>query len=199
MSVHSLNEALVAAVTMGQLPEVKRLLTAGASPNAARKNEPVLTIAVDRDFQDIAVALLAAGAAVNAFDDFYFTAFHVAILKKNFYLADVLLQAGADINAQRNPGFSSAALHQAIHADVRDGGIARILYLLDRGADPKVASQLGSGFLLRSAPALEHAQELSGGDRVAYILQHWQAIRQKRAAEAARFQAQRQQQKKYRL
>lgn len=136
---------LVQAVTDGNLSAVRRALQAGASANAADGRTPVLNIAARRGDLVTAGLLLEQGADPHAYDACFHTALHHAICHSYFTIADLLLAHGADVNAQRNPGFSSAPLHLAIWYDHKEQGFARCEYLLSRGADRMTRTYLPAG------------------------------------------------------
>jgi|GEM_PF-1325329 len=73
---------------------------------------------------------------VNQMDEEGFTALHEAIAKGHLGIAQKLLGAGADINAQDpHSMLGLTPLHVAFNADMREERVDRILFTLHAGAD----------------------------------------------------------------
>lgn len=119
------------AVSRGHLAATLLLLKHQADPNISAIKGYGTLAATDR--ADIAEALLAAGAKVNAEDEGGRTALFGAVVKKKKDMLKLLLQHGADPNTAAK-GFTP--LMQAIIANQTE--IARML--LDAKADPNRAS-----------------------------------------------------------
>ncbi|MGI9297669.1 MAG: ankyrin repeat domain-containing protein [Gammaproteobacteria bacterium] len=87
-------ELLFAAFKAGDVAEVKRLLDAGADPNAANKNGlTALMLAVLREYAEVVKMLLSAGADPNASKP-GFNALHLAEAGGNSEIVRILEEAG---------------------------------------------------------------------------------------------------------
>lgn len=103
----SIEQPLHRAIDRGDIRMVKLLLDAGTSPHTAvgRGGEsprwrPALHMAVDAKNEDI-VKLLASKADLSARNSYSQTALHVAAAQGQADIADVLIRAGADVNARQ--------------------------------------------------------------------------------------------------
>ena len=83
---------------------------------------------------DIALALLKAGADPNAIDDSGTTPLHCACIDDQADVVEVLLQAGAHVNAAIQAGWMSAG-QTPLHTAVKSGAISSIEKLIASGAD----------------------------------------------------------------
>jgi len=93
------------AVVRGDVDEVRRLITAGADPNAVdRDGWSPLHDAAWGDRPEIATLLIQAGAKVNRLTSDGTSPLHQAALADCFEVAEVLLKAGADPNLKRADG-----------------------------------------------------------------------------------------------
>lgn len=135
-----LDAALAAAVKRRDVQGVAQLLARGADVNMRVENRPLLSYAAGEGMAGIVTLALDHGADIHATCAAFFSPLHMAVQNMHFNIADILLARGADINFQRNPRFSNAPLHLAVHCDARDGGprYERLYYLLSHGADPAV-------------------------------------------------------------
>ena len=170
MTALAFNQEFLSAIQAGDADAVIQLLAAGANPDVVLQSEPALTVAVDRGHAAVVAVLIRAGACLDAVDNRFFSALHVAIIKKRFDIADMLLEAGADINVQRNPGFSSSPLHTAIYCDIKDDTTQRTAYLLGKGADINRQAWVGTGYLKHTGDALAQAKALDGGEKMLQFL-----------------------------
>ncbi|MCB0184106.1 MAG: hypothetical protein KDE31_07575, partial [Caldilineaceae bacterium] len=122
------DEALWRAASQGDHAGVQRLLADGADPNAAgRHGTTPLMLAQDVAMVDL---LLAAGARLDAVDDFDNDAFAEALAAEQPALIQHLLAAGADLNRRNKYGWTrlrSAAFSRSPQT------VAQLLAL---GADP---------------------------------------------------------------
>ena len=141
-------------------------------------NEALRAAAYSGDLK-VAQQMIARGAELECFDASYTTPLHTAIAQRHFLVADLLIAAGADVNAQKNPGYSNTPLHLAIYLDARDGTDERTQYLLFRGADLARRAWIGVGKLTDQADALAQAQAQpdNKGAALAALIPNWQADR----------------------
>jgi uncharacterized protein len=105
------------AAFFGRIPAVELLLSAGAPVNEVSRNpselRPLHSAVAHRQPQvalEIARALIAAGADVNATQHGGWTPLHAAALHGNLPLVRLLLDAGANAKAKNDTGQTPAAL-----------------------------------------------------------------------------------------
>lgn len=105
------------AAFFGRIPVVELLLSLGAPVNEVSRNpselRPLHSAVAHRQPQvalEIARALIAAGADVNATQHGGWTPLHAAALHGNLPLVRLLLDAGADAKAKNDTGQTPAAL-----------------------------------------------------------------------------------------
>ena len=79
---------------------VARLLEAGADPNGTAEGIPFLHLAVRAGRADVAAALIAGGAKLDAVDAEGCQPLHAAVLHGHVSLAELLIEAGAAVNAR---------------------------------------------------------------------------------------------------
>ena len=180
-------KAFIVAVQNGTSSTVVELLGNNVDPNTRDEtNQPALTLATEGGRLTIVQVLIAAGADLDAFNSAYHAPLHGAIACRYFKIADALLDAGANINAQRNPGYSATPLHLAIGLDIREGGSERTTFLLQRGADSGLRAYIGRGMVTEQGDAV--AQALSSpnntGEALAGLIANWSRLR--RVEERAR-------------
>lgn len=173
-----LNAAFLDAIKDGTLQDVDRALERGADITSKQFGQPALTVAATAGRARIVQRLISAGVDVNVFDGSLATAFHAAVYHKHFAVADMLLAAGANINAQGNPGFSATPLHGAIYQDMKENGVERTTYLLTRGADTAIEAYVGIGKLERQGDAQAQALSMpdNKGARLAALIANWQSM-----------------------
>ena len=126
------------AARAGDRAEVRRLLAAGARVDAERPKDGSTSLhaAAMRGDADLIELLVAAGgkAVLNAFDELNRTPLIEAVEADAPDAVQLLLEAGADIDARNEARIGETALHHA----VRNGNIAMVRRLLDAGANPLV-------------------------------------------------------------
>lgn len=155
----AVDDRLLAAAGVGDVAAIKRLIDAGASPNAAdSRGRSALLISVVNGHSEAAEALLRRGANVNGADAEGKTALMWALDAGHEKTAKALLKRGADIDARDK--FGQTAL---INAAWR-GRDAIIGILLAIGADPNAKSVEGVTALMWAA--------INGYPRVAERLIH---------------------------
>ncbi|MEM1291026.1 MAG: ankyrin repeat domain-containing protein [Cyanobacteria bacterium P01_H01_bin.162] len=87
---------LIAATLAGDLDRVQSLLDGGTDPNLVYHTNTALTYAARNGFNEIAAALIAAGAEVNWVDSEGVTPLILAAFKGRGELVKLLLKNGAD-------------------------------------------------------------------------------------------------------
>lgn len=121
------------AVKNQDIPEVTRLINAGAEVNSSIGFTPIITEAVERGGITIVKLLLEAGANPNSKDGQYgLSALHEAISRQRIDLVKLLLRYKADPNQQSKDG--RTALHIAA---IWNGNDKITAILIDAGANPK--------------------------------------------------------------
>jgi ankyrin repeat protein len=146
----SLNEATSgtirgdkAASETGQI--VKLLLAAGADPNARNaEGSPVLMAAIMRQDPGIMADLIRAGASAKAADSTG-PLFVAAAFSGNQKIVELMLDAGADVNAKTKDG--TTALLAATYKQKWD--LSK--YLIQKGADVNARLDVGSPLLFAAA------------------------------------------------
>lgn len=119
-----LNRALLRAIEAGDLAETGRLLAAGANPNMTdERHRLALTIAIDNKREDIAFALLAAGAIVPGTT-------RDALLYASAF-------AGADSMIKVLLGDSLKPSSRHLAAAAAAGNLSTVQLLLEAGADAR--------------------------------------------------------------
>ena len=145
-------QEVVDAAREGDVAGVQALIDHGADPDAAHGDGMTgLLWAAERGHEDVARALLAAGAEVDAHTRIgSYTALHLASRRGHATLARLLLEAGADAGAVTT-GSGVTPLHLAAGAA---GGEEIVELLLDGGADPNaVEASAGQTPLIFAAAA----------------------------------------------
>ena len=142
----AVDDQLLAAAGVGDVAAIKRLIDAGASPNAADGGgRPALLISVINGHGEAAEALLRRGADVDGADAEDKTALMWASDAGHERTAKALLKRGADIDARDR--FGQTAL---INAAWR-GRDAVVAVLLATGANPDAKSDEGVSALMWAA------------------------------------------------
>jgi uncharacterized protein len=138
----SADEQLIRAVRQKDLPEVERLLAAGASPNADKvrgfEGRPALFHAAVFGYTDIAQELIDKGANANyGADQGLVTPLMVASLNGAASTVELLLRRGANVNAKAGKTTALTEATRRGYADV-------ISLLLAAGANPNMPMDDGS-------------------------------------------------------
>ena len=140
---NSRTEALVEAVKLADLEEVKRLIDEGADVNAENRNGYLLHKAAWNGHVGVIKLLLANGANVNLRDTRGKTPLHEAVLRDNQEGVAELLANGADVNARDSNG--ETPLHIAVlHITVWSAHVSVIRLLLAKGVDVNVRDGWGN-------------------------------------------------------
>jgi len=129
------------ASLFGSVEVVKLLIESGANVDAMATPGPVnpLMLAIERNSSSVAELLITSGCSVDMEVDSRMTPLHLCVVKDNLYLVNLLLDAGAPINAQSHHGIGDTALHGAADS----GNVEIIRTLLERGANPNIKTADG--------------------------------------------------------
>jgi uncharacterized protein len=150
---------LVAATKAGDLRAVQRELQAHRNPNEAEADgTTALNWAIEQNRTDIAQALIAAGADVNASNHFSMTPLAVALTNGNSAMTEMLLKAGA------NPRVPVPELGTPLLAAAHMGNTNAIKALLRAGVDVN-ETETASG-----QTALMHAANEGHADAVKSLI-----------------------------
>lgn len=133
--------ALEKAAEMGNGDMVEALLRHGALASAVNNDggtalHVVNGVHVNSNAERIVRALVAAGAEIEACDDFGCTPLHNAASQFTADTARALLASGADIHAKNKTGYT------ALHTAVEDGSCEVARTLLEAGADPNASDNI---------------------------------------------------------
>lgn len=190
--VARLSRKLALEVELGRAERVRKLLEMGANSNApirpswrvptkkgARRSElerkleviargderPLLFLAVEKGFAEVAKLLLEYGADANAADEEGRTPLHVAAERGYAEIAKILLDHGADVNARDLRG------NTPLHYAALKGNVELVRLLLERGADPFALNTAGE------APADLAAEK--GHAQVAQVIKSWRRAKER--------------------
>lgn len=128
-------EKLIQAIEAGKLDELKQLIADGADVNEIPQEDSPLGAAVRMGTEDAIDLLLAAGA--DASSGGLSVPLATAAFDGNLPIVKKLLAAGAEVNAQEEPGTT------ALMGAARNGSIEMVKVLLDGGADAKITDGEG--------------------------------------------------------
>jgi ankyrin repeat protein len=144
--------ALIAAAGTGDVDAARKLVDAGANPNAAsRDGAGPLVYAASNGHAHMVRFLLQSGASPNLTTDRpHSTPLAAAAFGGHDEVAWILLEAGADVNA-RNSGGSTA-----LHAAVLKGRPDMVERLLEAGADPLAEDDEGHSPLVLANNAVKN-------------------------------------------
>ncbi|KAG9411464.1 hypothetical protein AC1031_017099 [Aphanomyces cochlioides] len=126
------------AAAIGDLPVVRRMLTAGIDVNVVddEKSTPLL-LACFRRHDEIIQELLEYGPNVNSSNKFGFTPLYHAAAHSNFPLASTLLALGAAVDTADKFGWTPVMIA------ARNGYADVVQLLLDSNASPSRRNQMG--------------------------------------------------------
>jgi ankyrin repeat protein len=148
-----MSEALVEGIMLGHTEEVRYLISAGISVNAALPGGMLpVNIALSHHHEDIALLLLENGARPEKSDPFSLDEcerqpIHYAAACGAMSVVEVLLDKGVSVNAM-DYGYSTPLHHAAAH-----GRLTIAEYLISRGADVNHCSKSGRSALWKAAQA----------------------------------------------
>lgn len=154
MSNLELDHQLAKAVLEDDIAHAQELLHMGASPDAhhgssaQRPKDPcyrtVLMVAAQSKKPAMLKLLLSfKPKKIDLCDTDGMTALHHAIIHERWDAIDLLLAAGARMDAKGGYGMEPPPLHTAVYADQREGHLRRTKHLLERGARPLVTNGAG--------------------------------------------------------
>ncbi len=127
----------------GDLEKLKEFVESGIDVNAKGNDKfhsPPLVIAAGNGHTDIVVYLISKGADVNAYNDIGFTALiNTARYGVDIRIAEMLIEAGADVNRQSFTKGGETALMLAV--EYRHNEMVK--YLLSKKADVKIMTKFG--------------------------------------------------------
>jgi ankyrin repeat protein len=135
-------------VVKGEIESVKLFIEAGMSPNVMENGMTVLVEASRRGYEDIALALIDAGADVNSKDSFGVSALMYSAISGSAKIMAKLIESGADVNTKDQAG--RTALIEALTTE-NDLPIDIIYSLCDAGADVNVRFSEGLTPLILAA------------------------------------------------
>ena len=179
-------DPLSTAAAGGDEQQVRRLLSAGASPNGTGAGELPLAAAVQRGHTGVARLLLEAGADPNRLPpgpgD---PVLHLAVRTRDLALVKLLLERGAAVGAvsqhedRQNPDHAGdSALHEAAAF-----GVSRLCEQLVRaGADPNATNRrgltplhhaAGGGHVETAACLLDRGAQIDRQNRIGVTPLHW--------------------------
>jgi ankyrin repeat protein len=125
----------------GELEMVKTLLEAGAKVEEQQGTDTALHAAVHSGNPEILRLLLNADghAMINNFDIIEYTPLMITAQENRLDLARLLIEDGADVNANNEPKLGDTALKKA----VENGSVEMVEFLLSAGADPTIWGWMG--------------------------------------------------------
>lgn len=142
----SLSTRLIDAVKVdNDVAAASRALKAGADPNTkAGMDRVMLYYAADHGNKEMVELLLSYKADPNPLDEEGFGALHQAITGGHFDIADLLIAAGANVNAQDKYAILGLTpLHIAFNVDLREERLDSVIYMLEHGADDTLSDTSG--------------------------------------------------------
>jgi ankyrin repeat protein len=178
----------MSAAQRGEAPCAKAALKEGACPDKAADsmNRTALYHAACRGYRSVVKVLLAAGADPDLADDDGETPLITVLKNNDFRTAEMLLAAGADINLVSGRQGQSP-VHWAYNMDMRDHRSERVLWLVERGANPLQKNGKGRDIFERAMD--DEARDPFGvdiGSRITdYLLSHNEQLLQQKASALA--------------
>lgn len=182
---------LIDAVKVGNdVDAARRALKSGISPDTkAGMDRTMLFFAADKGNREMVELLLSYKANPNHLDEEGFGPLHQAIAGGHFEIADMLIAAGADVNAKDQYAMLGLTpLHIAFNADLREERTDRVIYMLEKGADDRLADTAGRTVM---ATGRERAGQFPFAGEIMTHMREWQQnkadalVAAERAAKAA--------------
>lgn len=170
----SLATRLIDAVKVdNDVAAARRALKAGADPNTKAGMERVmLYYAADKGNKEMVELLLSYKADPNLLDEEGFGPLHQAIAGGHFEVADLLIAAGAHVNAQdKYAMLGLTPLHIAFNADLREERLDRVIYMLEHGADDTLTDTSGRSVM---ATGRERAGQFPYAGEIMTHMKEWQ-------------------------
>ncbi|MDP2207011.1 MAG: ankyrin repeat domain-containing protein [Alphaproteobacteria bacterium] len=181
----SLATRLIDAVKVdNDVAAARRALKAGADPNTkAGMDRVMLYYAADKGNKDMVELLLSYKADPNPLDEEGFGPLHQAIAGGHFDIADLLIAAGANVNAQdKYAMLGLTPLHVAFNADLREERASRVVYMLENGADDTLTDTSGRSVM---ATGRERAGQFPYAGEIMTHMKEWQQNKADALARAA--------------
>ena len=164
MGIEFSEKNYVDCIIQGNIEAVRLFLSAGMSPDEKNEGLPPILEASRRGYSEVALALIEAGADVNARDAYGVTAMMFAAICGSAEVIERLIDEGADVNAQDLNGRS--VLIEALTTE-NDIPVSTIQSLFEAGAAPNIRISGGvTPLMLAAAGEPEVLQMLidAGGD-----------------------------------
>lgn len=130
-------EDLLNACGTGRFQQVEKALLNGANPNFLRTDQGALMIATRRDYKDIVLRLIEAGADVNQAMRNGWTPLLEAARQNLPHLMEPLIEAGANVDQWDGDGMT--ALYVAVRAKAKEA----TMYLISKKAAPDISTFAG--------------------------------------------------------
>ena len=182
----SLATRLIDAVKIeNDLDAARSALKSGAPADTkAGMDRTMLYFAADKGNADMVDLLLTYKAHANLMDEEGFGPLHQAIAGGHFDVADKLIAAGADVNAQdKYAMLGLTPLHVAFNADMREERTDRVLFMLEKGADDSLTDTPGRTVM---ATARERSAQFAFAGELLTYMKEWQKNKIDADAKAAR-------------
>jgi ankyrin repeat protein len=140
MGIEFSEQSFLSQVVQNRLEAVNLFTETGMDPNVAQDGKTVLLEACRRGYSEIGVALIEAGAEINARDSYGVSCLMFSAITGSNELIHKLIEKGVEINAQDNYGRS--ALIEALTTE-NDIPLETYKALIDAGADVNVRIEGG--------------------------------------------------------